>query len=420
MNLTVAAPPRPATTGRHRRQLGSDWRRLFGAGAVSMLGDGMVIAAAPLFAATLTRDPREVAVVAMCSGLPWLVLSLPAGALTDRHDRRRLMLVAQCAQLMIVSALAALAAGGEARIWMLAAAAFGMGAAETVFRSASEAVLPAIVAPAGRVSANGRQQASMFIAEQSLGPPLGAFLFAAAASLPFWADAVTFAASLGLIAAIRPRPGFAPRSAAQHPRRSALADIAEGMRWLAAHAVIRTLTGLAALANFTSFMTLSTSVLFAEQVLHLDDRGYGMLLGTSAMGGAVGALVSSRIVRRLGLRTTVLVVPFVAPLAFLMVGLGPPNAVLVGLLIGLTSVALAVWNVMSFTLRQMLVPTELLGRVGGAARMVAFGAGPLGSLAGGFLAAHYGLAAPWVVAGGLRLIVSAAALPTLRRQRFSL
>ncbi|MEV5880378.1 MFS transporter [Streptomyces sp. NPDC052101] len=390
-------------------KFGTDFTRLWTAGAVSMLGDGMFVAAMPLLAASLSSDPRKVALVATFAGLPWLFLSLPAGALADRLDRRRLILAAQSVQLLIVPVLALLAATHMATIWMLCALAFSLSSAETVFRAASEAVLPAVVAKEHLVAANSRQQASTFITEESLGPPAGAALFAVSASLPFWVDALTFLASLALIARIRPRAQFRPRAI----RPSMRADLLTGLRWLRGNQLIRTLVGLAALANFTTFMALSTMVLFAQQKLHLDKAGYGLLVSGMAIGGVVGSLLSRRVVSTLGLRTTVRLLPLLAPLVFLTVGLLARNTILVGALLAVSGFALSLWNVVSFTLRQVCVPTELLGRVGGAAKTISFGVGPLGSLTGGLVAHQWGLAAPWVVAGGVRLVLVLVAVPTL-------
>jgi predicted MFS family arabinose efflux permease len=194
-------------------------------------------------------------------------------------------------------------------------------------------------------------------------------------------------------------------------------DVVDGLRFLHGHVVIRTLTGLAAVANFTTFMTLSTMVLFATEITGLDERGYGLLLGAGAVGGAVGAVVSTTVVKRVGLRSTLLVVPFIAPVAFLLVGLFGRDPVLLAAMLAAAAFALALWNVVSFTLRQLLVPSEMLGRVGGAAKMIAFGAGPLGALAGGLVAQQWGLVAPWIVAGLLRLAIALVMVPMLHRQR---
>lgn len=403
----------PTSTVRARPRLGPDWNRLWSAGASSLLGDGMLVAAMPLLATTITTDARQIAAVATAGGLPWLVLSLPAGALADRLDRRALMLGSQGVQAALAAVIAILATTGTAQIWMLCVLAFGMVSAETVFRGAGEAVVPAIVAREHLVAANARQQASLFIAQQSIGPPLGAALFSLALPLPFWLHTVTFAVSLLLISRIRSRPGFRPRVADQ----SIVADVAEGLRWLARSPLIRTLTGLAAVANMATFMAMSTMVLYAEQVLRLDERGYGLLLGAIALGGVLGALISNRVVSWFGLRRALLIVPFLAPLTMLAIGFFGREAVTVGVLAAGGTLGLSLWNVVSFTLRQLHVPTELLGRVGGAAKMIAFGASPIGAMAGGFIAYRWGLAAPWIAAGAFRLLITLLALPVLSRQK---
>lgn len=206
--------------------MGSDWLRLFSAGTVSMIGDGMMIAALPLVAATLTSKPGQIAAVAASAGLPWLLLSLPAGSLVDRWDRRRLMIGAQSAQMVIISTVALLALTGLAQIWLLFVAAFALVSAE--LRSSGAPARPS--AGRGRSpapgDATGRQQASIFLGEQSLGPPLGVALFAVAVSLPFVLNAASFAISILLIVAMRPRPAFRPRIA----RQSAMQGVADVIR----------------------------------------------------------------------------------------------------------------------------------------------------------------------------------------------
>jgi MFS family permease len=416
MSLTTIAAPSaaPQTSSARAGRLGADWNRLWAAGAVSMFGDGVYLAAMPLLAASKSTDPRAVALVAASAGVPWLLFALASGTLVDRLDRRRLILGAQSAQLLLVVALALLSAADAVTIGMLCVLAFCLSSAETVFREASEALLPAVVPSQHLITANSRQQASMFIAEDSLGPAAGAALFAVSASVPFGVDAVTFAVSLVLIARIRRRPEFRVQAVRQPLR----VEVLTGLRWLRGNRMIRTLVGMAALANFTTFMTLSTLVLFAKEVLHLGEVGYGLLVSGIALGGVVGSLVSQRVVARLGLRTTLLLVPFCSSLVVLSVGLFGRNPVQVGLLVAVSSLGLSLWNVVSYTLRQIHVPSELLGRVGGAARTISYGVGPLGALAGGLLAHRWGLAAPWIVAGVLRLLLSLPALPVLFAHRF--
>ena len=186
------APSRAAT------RLGRPYWRLWWANTVSSTGDGAFVAALPLLAVTITRDPRLVAVVTAATFLPWLLLSLPAGAVVDRYDRVTLMWRAQAIQAAVVTMIAILIVFREADIEVLAAAGFLLGSAEVIFSNAAQAVLPALVPPGLLPKANGSQQVSLTVGESFLGPPVGSLLFAAAAALPFGLDSASFAGSAGV------------------------------------------------------------------------------------------------------------------------------------------------------------------------------------------------------------------------------
>ncbi|GAA3150919.1 MFS transporter [Planomonospora alba] len=393
------------------RGLGRDWRRLWGSGALSTLGDGALVAAMPLLAAATTSDPLLVSGVTAAATLPWLLLSLPAGAWVDRFDRRRLLMAAQAVHVLLVAVLALLVTFGAARIWMLFVLAFGVGAAGLVVTGASEALIVSVVPKARLETANGRRVATDSVLREFGGPPLGSALFALAMPLPFWLDAVMFLLALLMIIRIR-ADGAVGRTG---PRGRMLAEIGEGLRWLARNRLPRTLTLIAGAGNFCETMALATLVLFARDVLGVGDGGYGVLVAAMAVGGVAGGLVADRVVTRLGGRPVALGVQLVIPLSWLAIALVGRNAVTVVALFTVFSLAVALWNVMASSLRQRLIPAELLGRVGGAGRMIAFGAIPLGAVCGGLVADAYGLVAPWFVCAVLRLLVSLLAWPSLRR-----
>ena len=179
MTQTVSRPAR----------LGRDYWRLWWANSVSSTGDGAFVAALPLLAVTITRDPRLVAVVTAANFLPWMLLSLPAGAVVDRYDRVMLMWRAQAVQAAVVAVVAVLIVVHQANIEVLAAGGLLLGSAEVIFSNAAQAVLPALVPPELLPKANGSQQVSLTVGESFLGPPAGSLLFAAAAALPFGLDA---------------------------------------------------------------------------------------------------------------------------------------------------------------------------------------------------------------------------------------
>ena len=188
------------SSGTRRPRLGTHYWRLWWANAISSTGDGAFVAALPLLAVTISRDPRLVAVVTAASYLPWMVLSLPAGALVDRYDRATLMWRAQAVQAAVVAAVAIAVVFRAANIAVLGLAGLLLGSAEVIFSNAAQAVLPALVPPELLPKANGSQQVSLTVGETFLGPPAGSLLFAAAAALPFGLDAVSFAGSAALLA----------------------------------------------------------------------------------------------------------------------------------------------------------------------------------------------------------------------------
>jgi predicted MFS family arabinose efflux permease len=184
---------------------------------------------------------------------------------------------------------------------------------------------------------------------------------------------------------------------------------------LARHPLLRVLTGLAAVANLANTMALSTFVLFATQRLHLGPGGYGVLLGVMAAGGVLGSLLSRFAIEHLGGRAVVTTTILLTPAAQLAIAIAGRNPVTVAVLAVISSGCASLWNVATMSLRQRLVPAELRGRVGNAGLALAWGAQPVGAVLGGLVAGSFGLAAPWLLAGLLRLVTALAALPALRR-----
>ena len=384
-------------------KLGRNYWRLWWANAVSSTGDGAFVAALPLLAVTITRDPRLVSVVTAAMYLPWMVLSLPAGALVDRYDRATLMWRAQAVQAAVVAVVTVLVIAREANIAVLGVAGLLLGSAEVIFSNAAQSVLPDLVPPELLPKANGSQQISLTVGESFLGPPAGSLLFAAAAALPFGLDAVSFAGSAALLA--RLPKGQRAKDAA---RPGIKAQIAEGLRWLVRHRLLRVVAVLLGVYNFANQMGQAILVLLATETLHVSVRGYGLLLAASAAGSVVGGLVNPVLTRRLGMLASLIIGGAVNAAVFVGIGLAPDPAVAAVLLAG-QGFAVAMWNVVTVSLRQQIVPSALLGRVNSVYRMLGWGLMPVGALAGGFVAHAEGLRAPYIIAGalcGLALLVS--------------
>jgi MFS family permease len=394
-----------------RPRLGAHYWRLWWANAISSTGDGAFVAALPLLAVTISRDPRLVAVVTAAGFLPWMVLSLPAGALVDRYDRATLMWRAQAVQAAVVAAVAVLVIFRIANIAVLGLAGLLLGSAEVVFSNAAQAVLPDLVPPELLARANGSQQVSLTVGETFLGPPAGSLLFAVAAALPFGLDALSFAGSAALLARLPRGSRTAGREAGQ-PKVAIRAQIAEGLRWLYRHRLLRVVAVLLGVFNFGNQMGQAVLVLLATQTLHVGTRGYGLLLAVTAVGSVAGGLVSPALTRWLGLLPSLIIAGAVDAAVFVGLGLAPDPAVAALMLAG-EGFAVTMWNVVTVSLRQQVVPAPLMGRVNSVYRMLGWGLMPVGALAGGFVAHAAGLRAPYIVAGLLCGLCLLAAVPFL-------
>ncbi len=388
--------------------LGAAYWRVWWANTVSSVGDGALVSALPLLAVTVTRDPRLIALVSAAFFVPWLLLSLPAGALVDRCDRATLMWRAQAVQGVIIALIAVLAAVGAADIGLLIAAGFCLGAAEVVFSNAAQAVLPQLVPAELLPRANGNLQVSLTVGETFFGPPLGSLLFAARRPLPFGLDAGSFAGSALLLSGL-PRQ-VPPAEAAG----GVGARIAEGLRWLFRHRLLRVLAVLLGVMGFCNQMGQAFLVLLATQTLHIGARGYGLLWTAAAVGSILGGLANPVLTRRLGQLPSLITAMAATAIVYAGIGLAP-DAYVAGLMMACNGFFVTMWNIVTVSLRQQIVPANLLGRVKSVYRTLGWGLMPLGAVAGGFLAHADGLRAPYTIGGIVCALALAAALPVLLR-----
>ena len=374
------------------RGLGPDFAKLWTANAVSNLGDGITLVAGPLLAATLTRDPRLIAGLAVAQRLPWLLFSLVSGALVDRLDRRRLMVRVDAARAVAIGLLGVAVLADAATLPLLYAVFFALGSAETLFDNAAVSILPAVVPRDQLARANGRLLGVQMVANELAAPPLGGLLFAAAAALPFLLDAGSFAAAAALIAAMGGSFRVErPEGAAPTTLRS---EIAEAVRWLARHRLLRILAVAIALMNLTLSAALSILVLYAQERLGLGSVGYGLLLSSVAVGGISASLVAERVIGWLGPATTMRLGLVIESSTHLVLALAR-SPYLVGAVFALFGFHAMTWSVISVSLRQELIPARLLGRVNSAYAVFGFGSVSLGAVAGGVLAARFSLTTPF-------------------------
>ena len=396
-----------------RRGLGPEYRKLWTASTVSNLGDGVTLVAGPLLAASLTRDPVLVAGLAFAQRLPWLLFSLISGALVDRLDRRMLMVAVDVFRTVLLGFLGLAVLMNFVSIPLLYIVFFLMGTAETLFDTASVSILPAVVPRESLEKANGRLFGAQIVSNEFAAPPLGGFLFAVAASIPFFLDAGSFAAAAVLVLFMRGK--FRVEHPEGTPPTTLREEISEGLRWLWGNRLLRTLAVSLGIMNLTMTATISIFVLFAQERLGLGSVGYGVLLTSVGVGGVVGSLSAERIVGWLGAGTTMRLGLLIEAASTGVIALSREPLV-VGSMLALFGFHAIVWNVITISLRQQIIPERLLGRVNSVYRLLGLGGMSAGALLGGVLARSFGLTAPFWFASLSVAVLALIVWPTLNNQ----
>jgi MFS family permease len=398
-----APPPAPDET---RQRLPRQYWFLWCAATASNLADGMFKIIVPLVAVTLTRDPVLVAGVSVAASLPWLVFSLPIGALVDRMDRRKVMAAANTSRALLVAVLAVFAATDLVSIWALYAVALGTGIAEVFYDTSTQSILPQIVDKKLLPRANGLQYGAETVANMFAGQPLGGILMAVSVAFSLAVPAAIWGVGVGALLALR--GSFrVPRE--DGPKTGLLADVAEGLRYLFGHGVLRTMAIMTGVSNLSSSAQGALLVLYAvgaESYLGLSDAQYGLLAIFPAVGGVLGAVLAEKVVARLG-RSLCLALGVVLFSAAMAVPAVTFNIWIFGSVYAIMGFAISVWNVVVVSLRQAIVPPGLLGRLNSAYRLVAWGMIPLGSFLGGVLAKALGLLPVFVICGACCLALLA-------------
>jgi MFS family permease len=358
----------------------------------------------------VTRDPVLVAGLTTFAFLPWLLFALPSGALVDRVDRRYAMSAANAVRALSSGTLVLLTVLHAGSVPALYAVAFLLGTAETVYDSATRALLPQVVGRRDLDRANGLLTVEETLGQQFLGAPLGSALFAVAVALPLAVNAAGFAVAAVLVLAV---PG-AYRPARPEEPSSVRRDMADGVRWLARHRLLRGLTLISAATALVQSMGTGVLVLYVLEVLRLPAGAFGLVLLGAGLGGLLGGLITPPLTRRLGrarMLTGGAVVAAVAEGALAVTSSG-----VVATVLGAVSAAgVMVWNVLTMSLRQSLIPEAAFGRVQGAYRTLVWGGIALGSLAGGAVAHAIGLRALFAVIGAGLLVLAAVLGLLLRR-----
>lgn len=363
-----------------RTHHGYGW--LWGATVGAAMGDGLSMVALPLLVASQTRDPVAVSLLQVATGLPWLLFGLAAGTLVDRWDRRTVMWRTDLGRVAVALLLGVLVVLERASVPLILLATFLLASGATLIRSAAPALLPTIVGRDHLTAANGRLQAGSTLAGSFAGPSLGGGLYAVSASLPIIAQMLSLAFSAACVTRI-PKPTTASRT--PRPRRSIRQETADGVRWLAAHRVLRPIVTGTVLLSAATGILLAVLVIHALDYLDLPPTGYGFLITVYATGSAVGSLLTARLRRSLGTNRCLMTSGLLGAITIGALALAPTPALAGGALLGL-GVATMLWNTLAVTVRQQLTPDHLLGRVTSAFNVVGIGAAPIAAPLGGVIA----------------------------------
>ena len=420
------------------KKLGSSYWKLWTATAISNLGDGVSMVAYPWLASAVTRSPILIAAAGFASRLPWLIFTLHAGVLTDRFDRRKLIvamdfmrgLLTVFVGLVVFFNKDSFPALDELTTitnletnwpiyFTLLVTAFLFGLAEVLRDNSAQTLMPSVVDKENLEKANGRMWSAESLTNSFIGPPLGSLLIGIAIFIPFFFDAVSFFFAVALIASLK---GTFKPVADDKPREKInfKAEIKEGYVWLWAHPLLRPMAIILGSMNGLGTMVGATFILFAQEVLETSVFTFALLGTAGAVGGTVGGLLAPKISAKLGSGRSLAMTLAAAPIGSLIIALTTTWQVVWVVVVFETFFAV-LWNTITVSLRQSIIPTHLLGRVNSVYRFFAWGSIPIGMFVGGglvsaltlVLSRENALRAPYLFGVVLGLILWALAAPRL-------
>ena len=385
-----------------RTKLGASYWKLWSATGISNLGDGITSIAYPWLASAVTRSPVLISLAALVSRLPWLLFTLHAGVITDRFNRKKIIVAMDTLRgglTIIVGAVIYLERDSLPSLseltnltsletnyslyFVILVTAFLFGLAEVLRDNSAQTLMPAVVEDKDLEKANGRMWSAEALTNSFVGPPLGSLLIGAAVFLPFFVDAATFFIAAALIASMKPTvKSFSPES--KTGPINFKAEIKEGFTWLWSHTLLRPMAIILGLLNGIAALTGATFILFAQEVLDTTVFIFAILGTAGAIGGILGGLLGPKVSEKIGTGRTLSLVLFTEALCTFFIGL-TTNWQIVWVLTALATFTGVLWNVVTVSLRQSLIPTNLLGRVNSVYRFFAWGSIPIGALIGGVL-----------------------------------
>lgn len=387
--------------------LGATFNKIWSASLASNIADGILKTAAPLLAATLTKDPVIISLLAALVMLPWLLFAIPIGGLIDRMDRKLAIAIANATRLLLGAALTIFVATGSINIAILYVIAFLIGIAEVAYDTASQSLLPLVLKKDQLERGNARMEIGAVTVGEFIGAPLSGLMYASAIFLPFVSGtlAVGVATVLILIVPLNYMHDMARIKTKEEISQTGYwEDIRFGIRYLISDKTLLRLVVFTATLGFFFSSTGSTAVLFVTQELRVTVAAFGIVGTAGAIGSILGSILAPKLSKRLGRPKTMAIALLVSGALTLATGFTPNFFVFYHLII-LGSFSISIWNILLMSTYHQIIPNELFGRIHGTRRTLVWGMMPIGSLVGGLLAT-ISLRTPYFVGGAVCVLLT--------------
>ncbi len=418
--------------------------KLWSATAISNVGNGVSAIAFPWLASALTRSPLTIAIVGLMSQLPWLLFTLPAGVITDRFDCKKIIVATDLARgaVTLVStgvlfinrheflhiknpAHGYTGHSGTTVIAIMMAATFILGSAEVLGNNASQTFMPGVVAQEHLHKANGQMWSAESLTNSFLGPALGSALLGISIYLPFFFDAGSFFFSAALIALITTQSAAILKKKNEGASSSFLSELKAGFNWLMKHEVLRPMAFTLGALNFVNSMAMASYILYAQEVLKVSVFIFAVMGTSVAIGGFLAGIIGPKVIAKIGQGRAMTLALMGFPALFFL-SFAVTRWPIFYILSFLEMFASVIWNIITVSYRQSVIPSEILGRVNSGYRFFGWGSMPLGSFAGGLIvtiAAHFisrpwALRLPFLAAGVIGVVIFQISLKWVSRAEF--
>jgi MFS family permease len=391
------------------KSLGPAFNRMWGASLLTNLADGVLMAAAPLLAVTLTKNPVLISLLSALVMLPWLLFAIPIGAIVDRVDRRFLLAGSNAVRFVIAALIALSISTHTITIYFLFIATFLIGICEVTADTTSQSLIPQILDKSQFEEGNSRLQVSEMVIQGFIGTPISGFLYAVAIYLPFVANSLGFLVAAGLAASIPVKFLQDIRTEENADKKSDfIGEMKFGIQYLYRDKLLLRLVVTTASIGLCYSMATSTIILFMLNEMNLKPSLFGLALSIQGSGAILGGILAPKLSATFGRSKVMALSIFLSSFFVLLEGFSPNIYVLIALAT-IGSFAITNWNILLMATYQSVIPVHLFGRIHGTRRTIVWGLMPIGSVLGGFIA-KAGLRVPLIVGGTIATVISLLSL----------